>query len=54
LGCRHKARADSIAVPKDAEDPLGGNVYYDTTTVIIVFYAFPYEITHPDSWGEFK
>lgn len=41
-------------VTKAAEDPLGRTVYYDATTVIIVFCAFPDEITHSDSWEEFK
>lgn len=39
---------------EEAEGPLGRTVYYDTTAVIIVFYAFPYEITHSDSGEEFK
>lgn len=41
-------------VTEDAEGPLGRTVYYDTTAVIIVFYAFPDEITHSDSGEEFK
>lgn len=30
--------------PEDAEGPLGRTVYYDTTAVITVFYAFPMKL----------
>lgn len=52
--CRCGAGADVQGGTEDAEGPLGRTVYYDTTAVIIVFYAFPYEITHSDSGEEFK